>query len=105
MTTAEQKQQVALEIAKRDIQDIRALRESEPFRRYFIRRLNQRHDEMATKFKYDKMSHEDREIARRLILEYEDIAQMMDRDELACRALVDIPRRDDKRLMGTPGNG
>ena len=78
-----QAQMLLRERAQQDIDDIKKLRESEAFSRYFIRRVNQRaqgHFEMFKNGTPEKVSKEEREILRRLTLEYEDLAQMMDRD-------------------------
>jgi len=103
MTAAEHAHAQAKEIAVHDLADINALRESEPFKRYWIRRMNERHAKLATAFKYDKMSHEERENRRQLVLEYEDIARMMEKDEEACQKLLSQP--PPMAMPGTRGNG
>lgn len=97
-------QEVQRQRAQKDLEDINTLRNSESFQRYFVRRLTERHDKLAVDFKYEKVSHEEREVLRRLVLEYEqEIAQLMAKDELACRAVLTISQ-PSKILHGGPGN-
>lgn len=103
MTPAEHAHAVSKEIAAHDLADIKALRESEAFKRYWIRRMNERHAKLATAFKYDVMSHEERETHRQIVLEYEDIARMMEKDEVACQNLLSGQNR--VAMPGTQGNG
>ncbi len=106
MPTTEEKQQVAFEVAKRDIDDIKRLKDFEPFRRYFIRRLEERGSEVARSFKDDpphKVDKEEREILRRLLKEYETIFEMMDKDLANFKSL--LPQTDQKTIPGTRGNG
>lgn len=106
MTPAEHSIQVARERATQDLANIAALRENEPFQNYFVRRLNERHAAAATAFKYDTLSHEDREVQRRLVLEYEDIAKMMAKDEVECHKLLEPPPPGrTPKMFGTSGNG
>ena len=52
--------------------DIGALEKYEPFQRYWMRRLRQRHAEMSAKFLREAMSHEMREVTRCQILLMEE---------------------------------
>lgn len=98
------KKQVALEVAKRDLEDIKRLRESDPFRRYFLRRLRERALKAEHSFKYDTLSSENREAARQVMLELEHLEKMMDED---FSSLAETFRTlSDQTLMpGTRGNG
>lgn len=50
--------------AAQDMADASALEKYEPFQRYWLRRLRQRHDELQGEFESTPMSHEMREIKR-----------------------------------------
>jgi len=79
----------AKEKMRQDIIDIQALRNFEPFNRYFVRRLKEKHAEIEKRFRDDpaeKCSYEEREILRRLMKEYEDILRMMEREEVTCKS-------------------
>jgi hypothetical protein len=90
----------AHELALRDIQNIKALRESEPFRNYWMRKLKDRHERALDRLVHDpafKMvtrmvdgkettievpfcTKEQREETRQVVLALEDLMGMMDRD-------------------------
>ncbi len=79
------------ERAMLDIEDIKALERSDPFNRYFLRRLDQKRAEAERKFKYDpaeKCTPERREEYRQVMLALEDIQKMMTTDEAACRSTL-----------------
>jgi hypothetical protein len=83
----------AYEKMRSDIMDIEALRKFEPFTRYFIRRLREKHAAVVARLHDDpveKCSHEEREILRRLMKEYEDIIGMMAREETTCKATLTL---------------
>ena len=70
--------------ARRDLQDIRDLRNNQPFNRYWLRRLSTRIQILDDRFRNDdamKCPHEEREILRRCIKELNDLSTMMDSDE------------------------
>lgn len=93
------------EVAMRTIGDIDALRNSEPFNRYWVARMNQRHDKLAIDFKYKKVTHEEREVLRLLVLEYEELAKLMSEDEALARALLERGQPTAAVLPGSAGNG
>lgn len=106
MPTAEDKQKVAIEVARRDIDDIKRLQEFEPFRRYFIRRLEERGSEVGRKFKESppaEVDKEEREHLRKLLLEYESILGMMEKDMAMYTST--LPQTDQAFIPGTRGNG
>jgi cephalosporin-C deacetylase-like acetyl esterase len=72
---------VAAERARQDLEDIRTLKNTEAFSRYWMRRLRQRKEDAEKRLKYDKLSAEDREIARVTFLAYDELEKMMDVDE------------------------
>lgn len=84
--------QMSRELATRDIEAIKQLRENGPFNTYFLRRLRMKHDAIEEKFKYDtpqKCDAAEREILRRLMLEYEnEILSLMDRDDAAAQSTL-----------------
>lgn len=104
--TPEEKNKVAIEVAKRDVDDIKRLQEFEPFRRYFIRKLEARGAEVARSFKDDpphKVDKEEREILRRILKEFETIFEMMDKDLAIYTAT--LPLTEKKDAYGMRGNG
>jgi hypothetical protein len=86
--TADEQNSRSRELAERDLKDIQALRDSEAFRRYFLRRLKDRMDRLNAAFRYDPLSHEDREVHRRLVNEYDELLKLLDQDEAACRSTL-----------------
>lgn len=86
-------QQVSAELANRDLSDIAELRKSDAFNRYFMRRLRKRRESLHDAFlTAGAMSHEEREVHRRLILEYDrEIMNMLEKDERACRSIIETP--------------
>lgn len=75
-------QSVSEELARRDLADIRSLRESAAFDRYWVRRLkDKRHAEMEKFLKDGTLTHEQREISRALVLAYDDLINMAGVDE------------------------
>lgn len=79
------------ESARQDLQDIYALKQSEPFNRYFLRRLRQRHEETLKKLKYDKMSYEEREACRLNVVFIEGIVNVLAQDEATARKELEAP--------------
>ncbi len=74
------------QLAAQDIQDIKTLRGAESFNRYFIRRLRDRQTAINTRFRNDppaKCDDREREILRRLLLEYDELLKLLDNDERA----------------------
>ncbi len=69
---------------RRDIEDIRELKKNDPFNRYWMRRLKQKIEITQQKFEEDppvKVDKDEREVLRRLLLAYKELADMMDVDE------------------------
>lgn len=82
MTPEQQDQQQRnLHQAQSDLGYIAELRRSEPFNRYFIRRLKEQRTNLARSFIEDEMTHEKRELTRQLILRYDSIFGLLDADE------------------------
>jgi hypothetical protein len=76
--------QVSEELARRDAEDIAALRLSEPFNRYWMRRLKQRRDETDRAFRFDppaKCDFVQREVLRNLVIAYDELLNVMQADE------------------------
>lgn len=70
--------------ARQDLQDIRQLRDDVPFNRYFLRRLLQRRDYIANRFKNEPATEcdkEEREILRRVLIELETFINLASADE------------------------
>ncbi len=85
---------VSEELARRDLGDIHALRENDAFNRYFLRRLKQTRDKLDKSFREDpptKVSHAEREILRRLIASYDELAGLCSAAEEG-RLLVTLKR-------------
>jgi hypothetical protein len=79
----------ALEIAKQDLDDIRLLNENKEFKRYFLRRIREKKEAFETTFnESDDISHEEREIQRRIIKEYRLLLEMMKADFETNKAAV-----------------
>lgn len=75
---------MAEEVARRDVSDIRFLRENPAFNNYWLRRLKQKREIVAERFRYGpikEVGHEEREILRRILDEYDELMQMMTKDE------------------------
>jgi hypothetical protein len=106
MTASEQLHalQVEKERAQKDMADIAFLRQNEAFNRYWRRRMTERHDAIVAQFTRGKMKKNEREVMRRLMLEYQDeIAARLDKDEIACQRLLAVtPERP--RMPGSLGN-
>ena len=79
------------ESARQDLQDIHALKGSEAFNRYYLRRLRQRHDESVRSLIHDKMTFEERESCRLNVLFIEDIVNLIPRDEATARRVLEAP--------------
>lgn len=80
--------QVSKELAIRDLSDIADLKRSESFNRYFIRRLQQKHDTVKNKFENDPpqvTDKDEREVLRRMMHAYRELIGMMDTDEASIR--------------------
>lgn len=92
-TPAEQlrEQQLARQQAGQDIADIEALAKFEPFNRYWLRRLQQKHATAERSFKHDKLSHEDREAERQKVLLLEELRDMPQKDRAVNQRVVEAP--------------
>ena len=105
--TPEEESKKAFELqARRDIQDIRDLRENAAFNRYFLRRLKQRRDETEQSYRHDPeyvvkkdemgreyraivCSKEDREILRQKLDLLEELLGLLSTDEGSSRVSLD----------------
>lgn len=77
-----------------DLGAINELRRNGAFQNYWMRRLVSRRDEIAKKFAEgdpikDGVTHEEREILRRIMLELNVLVGLLDRDEGEARASLD----------------
>jgi hypothetical protein len=99
---------VSKDLALRDIQNIKALRESDPFRQYWLRRLQDRHaaaldslihdpvtkivtrraDGRDTQVEIPFCTKDRREEIRQVVLAYESLLGMMDDDYAACSRML-----------------
>jgi len=113
---------ISKELALRDIQNIKALRESDPFRQYWARRLKDRYDaalrslihDPATKVVTRKTpegkeyqieipycTKDRREEIRQVVLAYKDLMEMMDNDYAsASNRLQELQEKDFDRDRG-----
>lgn len=83
------------QVAQRDLECIRALRESDAFNLYWMRRLKQKHadiDDIFRNHPASKVDKEEREILRRILKEYEDLMGMMAKDEAGARSQLEHPQ-------------
>ncbi len=81
MTSDEENKQQADDHARKDLAHIMALKDSDPFNLYYMRRLRQRIAETEKRFKYDKMEPNEREATRLLFVFLEKLVAMPDEDE------------------------
>jgi hypothetical protein len=88
--------QVSRERATRDLEHIKQLREFTPFHAYMMRRLRMKRDVIEDRFRTDptsKCSHEEREILRRLLMEYDnELLSLLDNDEASARRTLETQR-------------
>jgi hypothetical protein len=100
MATPEQEKERSHQLALRDIQNIKLLRENEAFNNYWMRKLRERHARALDRLVHDPAfktvsrmvdgketlvevpfcTKEQREETRQVVLAYEDLMSMMDRD-------------------------
>jgi hypothetical protein len=95
MSDEETAKKVAQERALLDLQDIAALRTSEPFNRYWRRRIKAKGDALMASFRNDpvtKVSHEQREILRQKLLFIEELEKMMSEDEASAQTTLSAYR-------------
>jgi len=79
-------------VAQRDLNDIRALRDNEPFTRYWMRRLTARRDAIAERFYNDppeKCGKDERESLRLILHELNALVGQLDADEASARASIE----------------
>lgn len=80
-----------------DLLDISALKNSTPFKRYWMRHLTRKRDDARESVLHDTLSHEEREIRRRIMLAYEELLAMPDKHETAAHTLLNpAPKPDGK---------
>jgi len=84
-----QNEEVSRELANRDLADIKELRATAAFERYWMRRIKQKKEAYDKAFHEDQMSHEEREVHRRLVAEYAGLISMIARDEFTAKRMVD----------------
>ena len=103
--SAEEQQKWRLDQAKRDLDDIKILRESEAFNRYFMRRMKEAKDIAMHSYVYDVMepSGREREITRNTILMIERMMDLLNTDEKARRDVV--MSMISAQPLGGAGNG
>lgn len=84
---------VSQERALHDLQDIAALRTSEAFNRYFLRRLKAKKEDIRKVFTYDpptKITPDQREQLRVLLLFCEELEKMMSEDEASAQSFLSM---------------
>lgn len=82
-------QSVSRELAHRDLADIRSLKESGAFERYFVRRVKKKRDDALQKLvSDDSLSHEQREVTRTQVKLYNELLSMLDLDESSCQRMI-----------------
>lgn len=92
MTPEEENAEAFRIVAQRDLNDIRELKDFEPFNRYFMRRLKTKRDDIAEQFHDDppeKCDKEKREHLRLLLKEYNSLIDMLDADMSTTRASLE----------------
>ncbi len=75
---------VSAELARRDLEDIISLKNSEAFNRYWLRCLKQKRQTIDTAFRTDPGSKCDavqREAYRQILIQYDELLEMMDKHE------------------------
>lgn len=83
---------LTIELAQQGLSDVTHLEKSEPFNRYFVRRLKERRAKIFNSFYTegaDKVSADEREILRRKCLEYDDLLAMLASDGARFREVVE----------------
>ena len=82
----------AIRQANEDLRDIGELKDSEPFNRYWLRRLKAKRDTMHNSFLNDPPSSVDkdeREHLRRIMLFCNELLAMMEQDASSAKKLLD----------------
>lgn len=93
-------EKVSREVMQRDMDDIAELRKSTPFNRYFVRRLKQKLEAMNETLRHakpEKCDKEEREIVRRIMLEYEHLLGMMDAEENICHQQLSLAPQSSRQ--------
>ena len=83
--------QESREVARQNGVDIRELRESVAFERYWLRRVRMKRDAAFKSFMHDppeKCRYERREELRQLVLAYDELLGMLDADEPMARKMA-----------------
>jgi hypothetical protein len=74
--------------AAQDLTDIRALRNDEPFQRFFLRRVRQKRDQAMLLLLTDKCDAATREGHRQKALALEEVLTLLEDDDKAARNLM-----------------
>lgn len=74
--------------ASQDLTDIRILKQTPSFERYFLRRLREKRDSFAVLVLEGDGTPEQREIWRQIHQEYKALCNMVEQDEVCARKLV-----------------
>lgn len=93
-TEAQERHDRANHIAAQELGDIHSLKSNESFTRYYVPRLKKKQALVLAQMRDDppeKCSHEEREIRRRIVKEYDAILRMMDEDANACDSQLKAP--------------
>ncbi len=86
---SEQANAVSKERATQDVEDIKSLQGATAFNRYFLRRLKQKQATWEDRFRNTEgLTHEEREVARKIVKEYDAILSMMALDERAAHSTL-----------------
>lgn len=94
--TPDPEAQRSLEVARHDIEAIKALQKNEHFNRYWLRRLKDRRDLADRSFHEDPPSKCDpmqREALRQVVEAYDGLLTMMQIDERLCREKLEVDAR------------
>jgi hypothetical protein len=93
-------QSITRELANRDLGDITHLESSDPFNRYFMRRLKEKKAAIEKRFYEDppaKVDAAEREILRRMLLEYDTLIEMTTIEKVTCRNLIEDAVNEDRK--------
>ncbi len=78
---AKHQAEVSRERDRKDQEDIRTLRNTVAFDRFFMRRIGEKKQTVEKAFRHDPMTHEQREIKRQILDLYEEIEGLLASDE------------------------
>ncbi len=77
--------------AQKDLADIQALRASEPWKRYYEPKLTRWRDNAGKSALVDEMGIEKREAMRQRFLAFNEVVDVLDKDEASAKKLLSDP--------------